>query len=155
MMEGNRRHWSREPYVWLLIAFPAAAVIAGIITFILAIRSEDGLVVDDYYKRGLEINRTLDRDLLAQQYALDAKLNLPDGDSRLIVELYSNVDFIPPQTLKINLLHATRKGFDQVFLVSRTDGNRYVTPVRKLKPGRWHVLMETDEWRLVKVIRIN
>jgi uncharacterized protein len=35
--------WHREPYVWLLIAIPAAAVLAGLITLALAIASEDAV----------------------------------------------------------------------------------------------------------------
>lgn len=33
--------WYREPYVWLLILIPAAAVLAGLITLALAIASDD------------------------------------------------------------------------------------------------------------------
>ena len=33
--------WYREPYVWLLISIPAAAVLAGLITLALAIASDD------------------------------------------------------------------------------------------------------------------
>jgi hypothetical protein len=33
--------WHREPYVWLLISIPAAAVLAGLITLALAIASDD------------------------------------------------------------------------------------------------------------------
>ncbi|MGH8508719.1 MAG: hypothetical protein ACREVH_08380 [Gammaproteobacteria bacterium] len=32
--------WYREPYVWLLILIPAAAVLAGLITLALAIASD-------------------------------------------------------------------------------------------------------------------
>jgi len=33
--------WYREPYVWLLISIPAAAVLAGLITLALALASDD------------------------------------------------------------------------------------------------------------------
>jgi hypothetical protein len=33
--------WYREPYVWLLISIPAAAVLAALITLALAIPSDD------------------------------------------------------------------------------------------------------------------
>jgi hypothetical protein len=44
--------WYREPWVWLMIAFPMSAVIGGMITIYLAVTTSTGLVVDDYYKRG-------------------------------------------------------------------------------------------------------
>ena len=67
--------WYKESYVWLLIFFPLLAVIGGIVTTILAVQSDDGLVVDDYYKQGLEINRTLERDQVAVDYNLDADIH--------------------------------------------------------------------------------
>ena len=151
----HQRPWQKEPYVWMVIGFPAAAVIAGIITAILAINSEDGLVVDDYYKQGLEINRTLDRDRLAQNYQLEASIRYPAADNQMIVEVQSKAGYVLPDELTINLLHATREGYDRVFTVQKTSGNQYIVPVTQLNPGRWHILIETNEWRLVKQIRIN
>ena len=69
-----KKPWYREPFVWLVILFPASAVIGGMITISLAISSDDGLVVDDYYKRGLEINRTLERDKAAARHGIQATL---------------------------------------------------------------------------------
>ena len=46
-----RTPWYREPYVWLLIAFPAVAVLAGLITLALAIASDDD-VPDDAPAKG-------------------------------------------------------------------------------------------------------
>ena len=59
------RPWYREPFVWLLIAIPLTAVIVGFVGLALAIRSDDGMVEDDYYRQGMAINRMLDRDKAA------------------------------------------------------------------------------------------
>lgn len=64
----NIKPWHKEHYVWLIIFFPMLAVIAGIVITILAVQSNDSLVVDDYYKQGLEINRVLERDQSALEY---------------------------------------------------------------------------------------
>ncbi len=40
---------------------PAAVVVAGLITVWIALRSPDPVVAQDYYRRGLEINKTLAR----------------------------------------------------------------------------------------------
>lgn len=53
------RPWWRFGHVWLLISGPAIVVVAGFATLWLAIRTPDPVVADDYYKRGIEINRTL------------------------------------------------------------------------------------------------
>ena len=59
--------WYREPWPWLLMSGPAIVVVAGIITTVLAVRTHDGLVVDDYYKQGLAVNKDLSRDLAAKK----------------------------------------------------------------------------------------
>ena len=68
--EGKASNWKQEPLVWLLIAIPAAAVIMGIVMLTLAIKSYSGLVIDDYYKHGKQINRVLARDRFAHELGL-------------------------------------------------------------------------------------
>ena len=51
--------WWTFPLVWMVIAGPAIVVVAGFVTLWLAMRAPDPLVAEDYYRRGLEINKTL------------------------------------------------------------------------------------------------
>jgi hypothetical protein len=51
--------WWRHGHVWLIIAGPALVVVAGFVTLVIAIRVPDPVVADDYYRRGLDINKTL------------------------------------------------------------------------------------------------
>ena len=53
------RPWYREPWPWLLIAAPAASIVMGLVLWALAVSTDDGLVANDYYKRGLAINQKL------------------------------------------------------------------------------------------------
>jgi uncharacterized protein len=53
------RPWWRFGHVWLVVLGPAVVVVAGIVTFVLAARGADPLVATDYYRQGLEINKTL------------------------------------------------------------------------------------------------
>jgi len=46
--------------MWLVVGGPAIVVVAGFITLWLAIRTPDPLVANDYYRRGIEINKTLE-----------------------------------------------------------------------------------------------
>lgn len=54
--------WWRYPLVWMVVAGPAAVVVAGFFTLWLAISTPDPLVAGDYYRRGMEINQTQARD---------------------------------------------------------------------------------------------
>ncbi|MDF1485341.1 FixH family protein [Ramlibacter sp. H39-3-26] len=51
--------WWKYGHVWLLISGPAAVVVAGILTAWIAVTRGDPVVDEDYYRKGIEINRTL------------------------------------------------------------------------------------------------
>lgn len=141
------RPWYRHGLVWLLIAFPASAVVGGAVTLWLAIRSADGLVVDDYYVRGKEINRVLDRDRTARRLGLEAALELDPENGRLALSLHGRA-YDPPPRLVLRLLHGTRAGLDQEFHLARGADGRYRAPLGPLAPGHWYVQVETPAWRL-------
>jgi uncharacterized protein len=51
--------WWRHGYVWMILGGPAVVIVAGIATLVLAVRTPDPVVAQDYYRRGLEMNKTL------------------------------------------------------------------------------------------------
>ena len=55
----DSKPWWQYGHVWLIIAGPAAVIVAGFITLGIAIGTPDQVIADDYYKRGLDINKTL------------------------------------------------------------------------------------------------
>lgn len=137
--------WYRHRWPWLLMLGPAVVVIAGFTTLWLAVRSDDGLVADDYYKRGLAINRTLERAAKSAELGLAAIVELrPDG--RAIVALTSHAAL--PPAVRLRLVHPTRAGLDKESeLVLGPDG-RYTGRVAGVTPGHWLVVLATHEWRL-------
>jgi len=70
--------WWNFGYVWLIVSGPLIVVIASFVTLYLAITSPDP-VIDDYYRKGMEINKTLNaqRDGLAP--ALQARNHAATG----------------------------------------------------------------------------
>ncbi|WP_020181899.1 MULTISPECIES: FixH family protein [unclassified Methylotenera] len=59
MNQMQSKRWWQYGYVWLLIAGPTLVVIASFITAYLAITHPDP-PIEDYYRKGIEINKTLD-----------------------------------------------------------------------------------------------
>lgn len=51
--------WWKEPYVWMVIAGPASAVIACAVTAVYILRGPDALVSEDYYREGLALSKQL------------------------------------------------------------------------------------------------
>ena len=149
--------WYREPYVWFVIAIPLAAVIGGIITARLAVESNDGLVVDDYYKQGLAINRVIDRDKAAQRLGIQAILQVSRERERDRFRLFlkGNEKFTVPKKLNVSFLYSTRGGFDKQLTLALSGGNTYQSVLPRLKKGRWYIQIEADDWRVLKTIFIR
>jgi|SRR5690606_22963168 hypothetical protein len=148
MNPARRIPWYRHGYVWLLVFFPALSVAGGLTTLWLAAKTYDGLVVDDYYKHGLQINAVKARDQAAVDYGLVARLDL-EGDLR--ISLQGNDGFTPPANIEVSFLHRTRAGLDRQVTLSRIDGTDvYAGPAPDLAAGDWHVLIEADDWRLLE-----
>jgi uncharacterized protein len=138
--------WYREPWPWLLMAGPAAVLVAGAATTWIAFASADGLVAEDYYKQGLGINKRLAREEAAQRLGISAAIHVEPGAIR--VELQGAA----PQALFVHLAHATRAGHDIRLRLGPTQSNLYETVLPPLAPGRWHAVIEDAQgtWRIVK-----
>ncbi len=153
--EDKIKPWHKEAYVWMLIFFPLLAVIGGVITTYLAVKSDDGLVVDDYYKEGLEINRTLERDQVAFDYELNAEINFDKELEEVEITLKANSSFVYPANLSVTFLHATRSGLDKEANLLLTNDNIYRGNLSLLNPGKWYVHIQRDDWRFIKTINVN
>ena len=136
--------WYREPWPWLLMSGPAAVIVAGVFTAVLAFRSSDGLVADDYYKQGLAINRTIAREERAAALGISADLSYVRDASRVRVALTG----VAPAVLTLRLAHPTRAGFDQVVVLTQVQPGLYEGALRPVDGGRWLAVLETADWRL-------
>lgn len=138
--------------VWMVIGIPLTSVIVGIALVVLAVYSHDGLVVDDYYKEGLEINRTLERDARARELGLQASVELDKGANRVSVVLTGTPAFDAPPEIKLGFYHATREDQDRVLTLRRDGEGVYSAPMPVLPGGRWYVSAETPAWRLMRPV---
>jgi hypothetical protein len=56
---SDTKPWWQYGHVWLIISGPAVVIVAGFVTLVIAIRVPDPVLAEDYYRRGLDINKTL------------------------------------------------------------------------------------------------
>ncbi len=66
--------WWKFGHVWLVVAGPAIVVVASFITLYLAITRPDPVVAEDYYRKGLDINKTMDEAEIAKAAAAAGNL---------------------------------------------------------------------------------
>lgn len=142
--------WHQHKLVWMLIAIPGAAVLMGVVMIWLAVNTDDGLVVDDYYKEGLAINQDLERDETALKLGLGAQLTIEKtGD---LVTLYFSKGSLAeyPETLELGLYFTTKVGYDQRLQLLRGIDGKYIGYLNGiLRDGAWNVEVTGDNWRLM------
>jgi hypothetical protein len=133
--------------VWLLIGIPLSAVVMGVVMITLAIQSFSGLVVDDYYKKGKEINRVLARDQFAYELGLVAGISLESG-GKVEVRFDPEVQFIPGDQIELKMIHATLPGLDQQLLLRKSGTHLLQGELSLPGEGRWNLFLQTADWRL-------
>ncbi len=144
--------WYREPWPWLLMAGPAAVILAGAVTVWLALASNDGLVSDDYYKQGLAVNQVLSRDAAASALAYRAHATIGTGANHVTVSMNRAPE---SANLVLRVVHPTRPGMDlSLPLIAR--GLVYEASFPPLAAGRWRLVLEDQErtWRLSGELRV-
>lgn len=151
-MDGNRprgKPWYREPWPWLLMAGPAATIVAGLFTLVLAYRTEDGLVADDYYKQGLAINRVLKRDERARELNLSAVSSFSGERVRVVLRDAREA----PQELRLLLIHPTRGGRDRSVSLTTTAPGVYDGAAQGIHGETRRLVLEDagSTWRLVGI----
>ena len=143
------RPWYREPWPWILAAGPFIVVVAAFYTAWLAVKSNDGLVTEDYYRKGLSANQTIARSEQATRMGLVAGIRII-GDQMSVRLQASDTGFARPPTLVVTISHPTRAGLDQSPVLVR-NGDLYTGEVRLPAAGHWLVLLEDEQkqWRLM------
>lgn len=139
--------WYRQPLVWMIILIPFSAILGGISMIYLAVTTDDGLVNDDYYQYGKQINLVLERDIEAKRLELNAQFELETKNGAVSVTLNGN-NIKLPDDINLSLLHATKANQDQHINLLLTPAKTYHGLIENLIPGKWYVQLHTKTWRL-------
>jgi hypothetical protein len=150
--------WYKHLWPWIIIAILACSVTLTLSMVTIAVNNPDNLVNDNYYEAGKGINRSLDRERLAQTLQLHAKIRLDEltGEVELHLTGYSN-----PASLELNLISPTQPEKDRKINLARSDSEpgRYIGQVTDKVEGRRFVELlgvEGDRtWRLFEEEQIN
>jgi len=135
----------REPLVWLVVGIPAATVVAGFVTWWIAAQRADSNVADDYYKRGLAINRSLERESRAKALGLRAEVSLAaENDLRLRLTAGAAL----PPTVTVMLTHPVRAEQDRKLSLDRQVDGSYRIVAPQVGAGTWDISIEAQDWRV-------
>ena len=138
--------WFRQFWPWFLILLPASVVVAGISMVFIANRGAHDLVVDEYYKDGLAINRKLEKKDRASELGISATLRVEGQD---VIVLTSGP--VHDSRLQLQLSHPLESNRDfNVALMQSIPGQYRGRLSAEIAP-RWHwaLLSEGEQpWRL-------
>jgi hypothetical protein len=143
--------WYRHPWPWLLMSGPAVVVVAGLWTAVIAARSSDGLVTEDYYRQGIAINRVLGLERRASELGVVARLSF--GDRVVRVELPASV---PRATaLRLSIAHPAHAARDETIELAPVQGNAFEGVLQSEPQGVSRLVLEDREntWRLDGAMR--
>jgi uncharacterized protein len=149
MSEVTVLPWYREPWPWILMVAPGAAVVGGIAMLTLAVTTSDGLVAEDYYKQGLTVNQQLARAHKAQELGIGGELTIDTyAGGAIRAQLHGQLS--DKESLVLVLSHPTRAGLDQHLTLQPAGNGLHVGRFDSLAAGRWHVIIENAgrDWRI-------
>lgn len=141
--------WYRQFWPWYIIGLLFLGVFGSGILVFSAIEHQDPIVIDDYYKEGLAINRTLDRQRAAEAMGLQAQADYNAAKGELSIRLRANQDITAP-LLKLYFMHATLANRDYSVTLVRQGTDIYRGQLKTLRPGNYDLKLEPEDqvWRL-------
>jgi hypothetical protein len=143
-LEAPPRPAWREPLVWMVWGIPGLTVVAGLFTWWIAAQRADSNVAEDWYKRGMTINRSLERETRAQTLGLTAELRLADEhDLRLRLD-----GGAAPASVTVLLTHPVRAEQDRHLSLARQPDGSYRIVSPRVAAGTWGVSIEAEDWRI-------
>jgi hypothetical protein len=128
------------------MAGPFVAIVASLASAWLALKSDDGVVAQDYYKQGLRINQRLKHAAANPERELGATITVGAGGAvRVHVEGGTGA---APQSLRLTLARPAASARDEIVILKPGADGDYVGVLGAQKPGRWIVTLESGAWRL-------
>jgi len=138
--------WWKERMVWMIIALPFSAVVAGITTVFIAANNSDDLVKTNYEKNGMAVVAPREAHDTAIRMGLSGTLTFAHGILQLhIANLPPNAD-----VLNLTLVHPSRAELDQQISLTAVGQGIYQAQATLTGQGKRRLILEPldHRWRL-------
>lgn len=132
-----------NPVLWLCWALLGSAVIAGLATLAIAMRSADRQLPASYHWEGEHLDQDFARVRNAAALGIAVTLVTDPEIGTCLASLRSAPG--DPASLTLMLTSGADPGLDRVVLLRRTSKGEYGAPCSALPRGRWRVSLEDAE----------
>ncbi|MCE9665427.1 FixH family protein [Halomonas sp. M5N1S17] len=142
--------WYKQFWPWFLLGLLFTSIFGSSTLAVMAVRTADGLVQQDYYEHGRAINMVLAKQQRAHELDLAAELRIDPMTSDIIVQLQGEER---PERLYLKLIFPTVGGRDQDIVLEHVRDGRYLGQAPDNLRYRWYLQLHPSEvepaWRLV------
>lgn len=141
--------WYKQFWPWFLLVPLIVTVIVGMTMLTFSIQVFDGTVNDNYYKEGLAINQTLEKDKNAEKLGISADIKIDNLTGDVLITLGGQLKSWPAE-LKLDFINPTRASKDYSITLSQVTANHYRGQVEKAPLNLWYMDITTEggDWRL-------
>lgn len=132
--------WYHHPWMWLVVGLPLASVVASLTFVTIAVKNQDDLVRDDWYKAGRAINNDLDAEKYAQTLGLKGVLTLEPAIPAVSISIENGASL--PDNLQLLLIHSTIAQEDMTAIITRAADGTWRGSLPRLPMGKRHLMLE-------------
>lgn len=139
----------KEPWFWFLMAPLFGVFIMGFTMLYLSISTNDGVIVDNFYKDGLAINAREEQDSYARELHLTAQLRLDQTLANIQVK--GELTELP-DSIWLHIIYPTKESRDIKVPLQRS-GDIFTGALPEVISGRYQVMISPRHksnamWRL-------
>ena len=127
-----------NPVFWIMWLLPAAAVVAGLATLMIALRHADRSLPSAYHWEGERLDQDFAAQRLAASHGIEVALDTAGGECRATLRHAPD----DPASLTLMFTHSSDAGLDRVVLLRRTQPGQYRGTCAPLAAGRWRIALE-------------
>lgn len=147
----KKQPWYKNYMVLIfVIVMPLSVVIACIWFVFYSVQIKDSVVRDDWYMDGKTLYSDVSKDKLAHDLNLSATMNI-SHNGQVTLKLITPNNFTLPETLNVEISHATQVNKDRDFNVTKTTDGQYVGQVSiDANLGKYYIILHDSKnsWRL-------
>src|SRR5262245_4976541 len=128
--------------MWLL---PASAVVGGLVTLGIALRSADRALPASYHWEGEHLDQDFAQQRVAASHGIEVDLEWQAAGECTATLRHAPDD---PATLTLMFTHSSDAGLDRVMLLRRAETGAYTGTCPPLPMGRWRVALVSGAWAI-------